>query len=276
MLVIKTISRFLLTFLAASHAALFGVAPKLQSCSDSAGMKMDWVDSTFAQSQKPKSRNVGSVFCYFAEGCNDSITQRLDLMNIGIPNRIIDFKIYVDSVGKIADLTWSDSVLSERAFPQLFNSIPNGIILKSRYANGTMFGSLKSDSTGLLSYLLLENFVPKDTSKKSVSIKQISELIAHIGSRTPKSILEVVRSNVAYFQQIYQRYLRTNPGISGKISIKFTISPQGDIVSIARLSSNTTCFPLDKEIVEAAKMMKFDSIPFGNVTVTYAFVLEKN
>lgn len=101
------------------------------------------------------------------------------------------------------------------------------------------------------------------------------ELGGEAGSRSPESILRVIRQHIGGFQYTYQKYLRDNPGLGGKISLKFTIAPSGDIIAINVVSSNTGNGELDDEIKDKARRMKFDQIEKGNVTVTYAFVLDK-
>lgn len=95
------------------------------------------------------------------------------------------------------------------------------------------------------------------------------------GSRSPESILRVIRSSIGGFQYTYQKYLREHPDLGGKISLKFTIAPDGHIVAIEVVGSNTGNPELDKEIKEKARRMAFDPIEKGNVTVTYAFVLDR-
>jgi len=101
------------------------------------------------------------------------------------------------------------------------------------------------------------------------------ELGGEAGSRSPESILRVIRQHIGGFQYTYQKYLRDNPGLGGKISLKFTIAPSGDIIAISVVASNTGNGGLDDEIKDKARRMKFDQIEKGNVTVTYAFVLDK-
>jgi len=101
------------------------------------------------------------------------------------------------------------------------------------------------------------------------------ELGGEAGSRSPESILRVIRAHVGGFRYTYEKYLKQNSGIGGKISLKFTISPAGDIIAISIASSNTGNTELDEEIKDKARRMKFDQIEKGNVTVTYAFVLDK-
>lgn len=95
------------------------------------------------------------------------------------------------------------------------------------------------------------------------------------GSRSPESILRVIRSSIGGFQYTYQKYLREHPELGGKISLKFTIAPDGHILAIQVVNSSTGNAELDEEIKDKARRMAFDPIEKGNVTVTYAFVLDK-
>ncbi|MEK7392286.1 MAG: AgmX/PglI C-terminal domain-containing protein [Fibrobacterota bacterium] len=96
-----------------------------------------------------------------------------------------------------------------------------------------------------------------------------------LGSRSPESILRVIRTHIGGFRYSYDKALKENPDIGGKISVRFTIAPSGDVVAIEIVSSSTGVEALDAEIKEKARRMKFDSIEKGNVTVTYAFVLDR-
>ena len=95
------------------------------------------------------------------------------------------------------------------------------------------------------------------------------------GTRSPESILRVIRSSIMGFQYTYQKYLREHPELGGKISLQFTIAPNGSIVAIQVVGSNTGNPKLDEDIREKARRMAFDPIEKGNVTVTYAFVLDR-
>jgi TonB family protein len=102
------------------------------------------------------------------------------------------------------------------------------------------------------------------------------ELGGEAGSRSPESILRVIRSHMGGFRYSYEKFLRANPKLGGKISLKFTIAPSGDIVAISIVKSATGSAALDQEIMEKAKRMKFDQIEKGNVTITYTLTLDKN
>jgi TonB family protein len=95
------------------------------------------------------------------------------------------------------------------------------------------------------------------------------------GSRSPESILRVIRTHVGGFRYTYEKALKERPDLGGKISLRFTIAPSGDITAIEVVASSTGDADLDDQIKDKAKRMKFDQIEKGNVTVTYAFVLDR-
>lgn len=102
------------------------------------------------------------------------------------------------------------------------------------------------------------------------------ELGGEAGSRSPESILRVIRAHLGGFRYSYEKFLRANPKLSGRITLKFTIAPSGDIIAISIVKSETGSPALDQEIQDKAKRMKFDQIEKGNVTITYALNLDKN
>jgi hypothetical protein len=93
------------------------------------------------------------------------------------------------------------------------------------------------------------------------------------GTRSPASILQVIRNHQGGFQYIFEKHLRKNYTLGGRIAFKFTINPEGDITTITVVESNTSSLLLDEELKKRASQMKFDRIEKGDVTVTYAIVL---
>lgn len=101
------------------------------------------------------------------------------------------------------------------------------------------------------------------------------ELSGDAGARSPESILQVIRVHVGGFRHTFDKYLKEYPSLGGgKIVLKFTIAPSGDIIAIAIAASNTGNSNLDDEIKDKARRMKFDQIEKGNFVVTYSMVLE--
>ena len=116
--------------------------------------------------------------------------------------------------------------------------------------------------------------VPKPRTIEPPTLNDVV-LGGEAGTRSPESILRVIRSSIGGFQYTYQKYLREHPELGGKISLQFTIAPNGSIIAIQIVGSNTGNPELDEEIRDKARRMAFDPIEKGNVTVTYAFVLDK-
>src|ERR1035437_9185250 len=120
----------LTVLISTAFGSVVGYNHKLLACGDKSTESFIWVDSAYAQIHKSDGPSAGNVFCYFTEQCGDLIKTKINSINLGMPNRTIRFKIYVDSLGKIYDATWADSGMPERAMPQLFNSLPNAAIFK--------------------------------------------------------------------------------------------------------------------------------------------------
>jgi len=97
-----------------------------------------------------------------------------------------------------------------------------------------------------------------------------------VGMRSPESILRVIRQHMGAFRGKYEQARKANPGLGAKLSIRFTIGPDGKIVQISVVSSSTGDAAFDAAIREMARRMKFDAIERGNVTVTYALQLDRN
>jgi len=95
-------------------------------------------------------------------------------------------------------------------------------------------------------------------------------------SSTPRSkvdIMQVVNACMYTLKKVYNDYLEEKPGLTGKVTLKFTIVPKGDITSISIVSS-TTGYPVFDEAIknEVAKWKwKIIAIEGGNVTPTIPF-----
>lgn len=91
------------------------------------------------------------------------------------------------------------------------------------------------------------------------------------GSRSASDIMKVVRQRTPGLRHIYNKHLKKNPGFQGKVTLRFTIAPGGEIVSIAIASSTTGYSAFDTEIKDAVGRWTFTRIKSGNTTVTIPF-----
>jgi len=104
---------------------------------------------------------------------------------------------------------------------------------------------------------------------KAPSAKDID--VASGSSRSRAEIMAVTNQRVNGLKSIYYRYLENKSGFAGKVTLKFTIAPSGDITSI-NITSSTTSYPdFDNAIKDQVSHWKWKTINNGNTTVTVPF-----
>jgi len=91
------------------------------------------------------------------------------------------------------------------------------------------------------------------------------------GARSRAEIMAVVNQRVNGLKSVYNRYLKNKPGFTGKVVLKFTIAPSGDITTISVVSSTTGYPEFDNAIKEQVSKWKWKQIKSGNTTPTIPF-----
>ena len=115
-------------------------------------------------------------------------------------------------------------------------------------------------------------------TKAKGSIRTPSERDIEIGagsSRSAADIMKVVRQRTPGLRHIYNKFLKEKPGFQGKVTLKFTIAPEGEIISISIASSTTGYGEFDNEIKTAISRWKFNKVKSGNTTVTMPFTFSE-
>lgn len=110
------------------------------------------------------------------------------------------------------------------------------------------------------------------------SIRTPSERDIEIGaesSRSAADIMKVVRQRTPGLCHVYNKFLKKKPGFQGKVALKFTIAPEGEIISISIASSTTGYGEFDNEIKTAVSRWKFSKVNAGNTTVTIPFTFSE-
>ena len=95
------------------------------------------------------------------------------------------------------------------------------------------------------------------------------------GSRSAADIMKVVRQRTPGLRHIYNKFLKKKPGFQGKVTLKFTIAPGGEVISISIASSTTGYGEFDGEIKSAVSRWKFSKVKSGNTTVTIPFTFSE-
>ncbi len=113
-------------------------------------------------------------------------------------------------------------------------------------------------------------------AKKGDFIIQRPESIEGAASSSAKrdnsAINNIVNSHKISIRMSYEKYLKRNPSLAGKITVRFTISANGRVVNIQLLENTTSSDELGSDIMRKVRMWRFEEIPQGDVTVTYPFV----
>ena len=95
------------------------------------------------------------------------------------------------------------------------------------------------------------------------------------GSRSAADIMKVIRQRTPGLRHIYNKFLKKKPGFQGRVSLKFTIAPSGEIISISIASSTTGYSEFDASIKSAVENWTFSKVKAGNTTVTIPFTFSE-
>ncbi|MDJ0776609.1 MAG: AgmX/PglI C-terminal domain-containing protein [Gammaproteobacteria bacterium] len=89
------------------------------------------------------------------------------------------------------------------------------------------------------------------------------------GTRTSNEIERVFQKNKGPIFQIYNRALRKNPALQGKVVVEITINPDGSVKSAKILSSELGDEKLERKLLLKIKRFKFAKANVNEITVTY-------
>lgn len=90
--------------------------------------------------------------------------------------------------------------------------------------------------------------------------------------RSSESILREVRARSPGLRHLYNSHLKRTPGLGGKITLRFAISPSGLVVDAAVVSGTTGSREFEEEVLRRVRTWKFGSIAAqGNDIVTVPF-----
>ncbi len=92
--------------------------------------------------------------------------------------------------------------------------------------------------------------------------------------RTYEAIGKVIKRQQARLVYVFEKFLKKNPDLSGKLVIKFTILSSGKVTNVSVVSSTIGNSEFESTITRYVKRWRFKAISggAGDVTVTYPFV----
>jgi TonB family protein len=98
------------------------------------------------------------------------------------------------------------------------------------------------------------------------------------GGRSRAEIMRVVRQNMASLQHAYNQRLRDNPGMQGRVTVKWAIDEFGNVIHASLVSSTIDDNTFEQTVVSRIRGWVFGRINIpGDVTeVEYPFVFTPN
>ncbi|MCQ2098207.1 MAG: TonB family protein [Fibrobacter sp.] len=115
--------------------------------------------------------------------------------------------------------------------------------------------------------------------KASGSVQKLSESDIEMEGddvRNKADVLKVAQQRRPGIRHIYNKYLKKKPGFAGVVKMKFTIAPNGEIVSISMASSTTGFDEFDSEIKNNVSRWRFTQVESGSTTVTIPFIFSES
>jgi len=88
-------------------------------------------------------------------------------------------------------------------------------------------------------------------------------------SRSEEEITIVMDKNKGAIYAVYNRELRRNPGLQGRVVLEITIAPSGRVTKVKVVSSELGDKKLERKLVARIKLFNFGAKKVDTVTVTY-------
>lgn len=98
---------------------------------------------------------------------------------------------------------------------------------------------------------------------------------AAMGRRSPENVMQVINSQQGRIMYTYNKYLRTNPNLSGKVSLDVTIEANGRISKITVIESTIASQDFVRDLTNIIRRLKFPPIAEGSITINLPFVFNR-
>lgn len=91
-------------------------------------------------------------------------------------------------------------------------------------------------------------------------------------SRSAQVIQSVISSYIGGVRYVYNRELKDNPTLAGKVTVAFTIEPDGSVSKVEIVSSTLNWPPLEEKLVRRISHWRFPPSRSGAVRVVFPFL----
>ncbi|MBN1309661.1 MAG: TonB family protein [Chitinispirillaceae bacterium] len=98
---------------------------------------------------------------------------------------------------------------------------------------------------------------------------------ASLQERSQSAIQTIVSRESRRLKRLYEEWLKRDPTLGGRLTVKFIILPSGDVANVVVMKSTTGNSEFDEMVVRYIKRWRFSAIEgAGPVEVVYPFVFE--
>jgi TonB family protein len=98
----------------------------------------------------------------------------------------------------------------------------------------------------------------------------------NMAGRSPDEIRRVVMQHIGGLRAEYNKRLRSNPMLKGKIVVRFTIDPPGRVIRCELVNSTMNDKILEMSVVSRVQAWQFEACGrCGTATVTYPFAFSQ-
>ncbi len=114
--------------------------------------------------------------------------------------------------------------------------------------------------------------------KGNVNIEQPKQMRgsqAAQAQRTQQSVMSIINSQEGRIMYTYNKYLREDPNLRGKINVDITIEADGTVSNVAILETDIPIQEFIQDIVNILRRLKFPPITEGAVQVNLPFVFNR-
>jgi len=114
--------------------------------------------------------------------------------------------------------------------------------------------------------------------KSQIQLDQIGGMkgsSAALGKRSEDSVRQVMLSYTGRLTYIYNKYLKHNPELRGKLVVEVVIAADGSVSTVKIVSSNMNHPEFEREVVNFIRKWKYEPIDEGTVTVSYPLFFNK-
>ncbi|MBN1558642.1 TonB family protein [candidate division KSB1 bacterium] len=95
------------------------------------------------------------------------------------------------------------------------------------------------------------------------------------GQRSAESVMDVIKSQHGRVMYTYNKHLRQDPTLRGKVSLDVTIAADGRVANVQVIESTIQNIDFIRDLLTIIRQLRFTAISAGDVTVNVPFVFNR-